>query len=87
MRKKNPMPKKFAKGLDKAWFQYQDLYDRYMALLREIGEATNLEDIQSKYEAQIEDALNEWSTPQERFEMGGYDDFDLGLDEDYDENS
>jgi hypothetical protein len=35
------MAKKFAKGLDKAWYQYQDLYDRHMTLLRDLGEATD----------------------------------------------
>jgi len=74
------MAKKFADGLEKAWFQYQDLYDRHMGLLRAIGEESDLGSLQEKFEAQIEYALNSWSTPQERFETGGYNDFDLGLD-------
>ncbi len=72
-------PRKFPKGVERAWYHYQDLYDRHMALLRDIGGAQDIEDIQSKYDSQILHALNEWSTPQERFEMGGYDDFDLGM--------
>ena len=78
------MAKQFAPGLDKAWFQYQDLYDSHMALLRHIGESVNLEDLKTKYSDIIDYALNEWSTPSERFETGGYDDFDLGLDDDED---
>jgi len=79
------MARKFAKGLDKAWFQYQDLYDRHMVLLRDIGETEDLEKLKKQYAELIDFALNDWSTPQERFEMGGYVDFDLGLtDEDED---
>jgi len=73
------MAKKFEDGLEKAWYQYQDLYDRHMALLRALGESVSLEALQESYQPQTDYALNEWSTPQERFEMGGYDDFDLGL--------
>ena len=75
------MTKKFAPGLDQAWFQYQDLYDRYMSLLRDVGEAASLDDLQTYYEDKIDYAMNDWSTAQERFETGGYNDFDLGLDD------
>jgi hypothetical protein len=78
------MAKRFEDGLEKAWYQYQDLYDRHMALLRALGESINLETLQKAYQSQIDYALNEWSTPQERFETGGYEDFDLGLDLDED---
>lgn len=76
------MSKKLNKDIQKAWFQYQDLFDRHMALLRAIGESTDLEALKSQFAAVIDYALNEWETPQTRFEMGGYDDFDLGLDDD-----
>ena len=73
------MTKRFEEGLEKAWFQYQDLYDRHRALLRAIGESDDLGSLQETFESQVDYALNSWSTPQERFEQGGYDDFDLGL--------
>lgn len=73
------MPK-FPPELRKAWLQYQDLYDRYMYLLRRLGEATELDEVRKSYKQQIEYALHEWSDAQERFEMGCFDDIDLGID-------
>lgn len=63
------MAKKFNKSLKIAWLQYQDLFDRYMRLLRKLGEA-DLESIYTLYESQIEYAQHEWQSPEERFEQG-----------------
>ncbi len=72
--------KDFGIKLKVAWAQYQDLYDRHMRLLRALGEASGLDEIHESYETQIEYALQQWSTPKERFETGGFDDFGLDLD-------
>ena len=67
------MAKKFAKGLSKAWNQYQDLYDRHMRLLKRLGQG-DVQEIYADYEEQIAFALNEWVPPEERFELGEMDD-------------
>lgn len=66
------MPKKFPKELEKAWTQYQDMRDRYMRLLRRMGEG-DIEGVYKDYQSHIEYAMNEWTPPEERFEMGEYD--------------
>lgn len=66
------MPKKFPKGLETAWIQYQDLRDRYMRLLRRLGEG-DVEGIYKDYEESIKYALEEWAPPEDRFDMGEYD--------------
>ena len=73
------MIKRFPRELSSAWIQYQDLYDRYMKLLRCIGEGA-IKEVYTSYEEQIEYALNEWQSPDERFNSGSFDDIDLGLD-------
>lgn len=60
---------KYQKSLRKAWIQYQDLYDRYMRLLRRLGEG-DVSDIYRDYEEQIEFALYKWSPPEDRYEIG-----------------
>jgi len=80
------MVRAFEDGLDRAWVQYQDLYDKYMGLLRCLGMAKNIDDfetLRSVLSDKIDYALNEWSTPSERWEQGGYSDFGLDVpDED-----
>jgi len=66
------MAKKFPKSLHRAWVQYQDLYDRYMRLLKKLGEG-DIEAIYKLYEAQIEFAMKSWQSPEARFEMGEYE--------------
>ena len=75
------MARQFQKGLEKAWYHYQDIYDRHMALLKRIGEG-DINGVYQDYAEDIKYAMEEWSTPQERFEAGNYEDFDLGLDDD-----
>ena len=70
------MAKRFGKGLKRAWVQYQDLFDRHMRLLRKLGEG-DIEGVYRLYAAQIEYALNEWQSPEERFQQGILDDDEL----------
>jgi hypothetical protein len=74
------MAKKFPKQLKKAWIQYSDLYDRYMRILRRLGEG-DVNGIYADYEEQIAYAVNDWVSPEERWEAGGMDDLELDLDD------
>lgn len=80
MEKSATMAKKFPKQLRKAWMQYQDLHDRYMRLLRRLGEG-DVNGIYQDYEEQIEYAMEDWVSPEERFEAGGMDELELDLDD------
>ena len=73
-------PKKFRKGLSDAWSNYQLLYDRYMGLLRLIGMASGIEELREVFEEDIDYAMEEWATPDERFDAGDYDGLGLDID-------
>ncbi len=72
--------KKFPKQLRKAWLQYQDLYDRHMRLLRQVGDG-DINGVYSDYESEIQYAQESWQSPEERFDTGEFSDLDLGLDD------
>ena len=48
--------------LAKAWSQYQDLFDRYMALLYRISIDDDIEAIRMDYQRHIDYAVDEWSS-------------------------
>ena len=81
LERKEPMANKFHPSLISAWIQYQDLYDRYMGLLRRVGEAEVLEELQGSLSAEIDYALSQWSDAKDRWETGGMDDLEW-VDED-----
>ena len=79
MEVKKRMENKFGPELKKAWLQYQDMYDRYFALLRLLVLEDDIDKIRGRYGSHIEYAMKEWNSPRERFETGDFGDLDLGL--------
>ena len=59
------MKKKFGRNLKDAWVSYQEVYDRWYALLREIALEDDIEVIRAKYKFAIEYSMKEWSSPEE----------------------
>jgi len=47
-----------------------------MGLLRELGQAQDLDALSEKYQTQIEYALSQWSDAKDRWESGGLDDLE-----------
>ncbi len=73
------MKKKFGAQLKDAWVSYQEVYDRWYGLLRELALEDDIDVIRDKYKFAIEYAMKNWNSPKERFDAGSLEDFDMGL--------
>ena len=73
------MTKKFPPQLKKAWMQYSALNDKFNKVMRRLGEG-DLNSIYREFEEEIRYATEDWQSPDERFDVGCFDDLDFDVE-------